>query len=217
MSAILQDVRSRGWEDAAHAAPAVGLLIHGFGSNERDLAGLVPALDLLLPWASLRAPIRTQNGGAAWFEISSPGNPAQGPVAAATDAIWEWVDANVSADVAVVPIGFSQGGLMATQLMRTRPGRVLAPVVLAGFVQGAAQPGDAALAETTPPVFWGRGSDDRVIGAEAIARTESFLHGHSSLVERLYPGVAHGIAAAEIDDVRAFLAEFVGRDSVGQR
>jgi pimeloyl-ACP methyl ester carboxylesterase len=42
---------------------------------------------------------------------------------------------------AVAAVGFSQGGLMATQLLRTRPERVAAIVVLSGFVQAAPPPG----------------------------------------------------------------------------
>ena len=53
-------------------------------------------------------------------------------------------------------VGFSQGGLMATQLLRTRPGRVAATVVLSGFVQAAPQPADEQLAAERPAVFWGR-------------------------------------------------------------
>ena len=41
-------------------------------------------------------------------------------------------------------VGFSQGGLMATQLLRTRPGRVAATVVLSGFVQADAAAGRRA-------------------------------------------------------------------------
>lgn len=217
MSAQLSDVRSPGW--AAHLAEtsAVVLLLHGYGSNESDLAGLVPALGLTLPWASLRAPLELGNGGAAWFTITTPGNPDEEPVALATDTIWAWVDANVASTTPVIPIGFSQGGLMASQLLRTRPERVLAPVVLGGFVLGADQPGDETLADTLPAAFWGRGTDDRVIGEPAIARTTAFLPTHSTLVERTYPGLAHGINAAEIDDVRSFLALNAGADSVNGR
>jgi phospholipase/carboxylesterase len=185
--------------------PAVALFLHGFGSNERDLAGLAPALQLTLPWASLRAPVEMGNGGAAWFEITTPGNPDAAPVEAATNAIWAWVDANLDAATPVIPIGFSQGGLMASQLLRTRPDRVLATVVLGGFVLGAEQSADDELAASLPPVFWGRGAEDRVIGVPAIARTSEFLPGHSTLTERVYPGLAHGISQDEIDDVRAFL------------
>lgn len=205
MTALLQDVRSPDWPSDTSAETAVALLLHGFGSNERDLTGLVPALALTVPWASLRAPLDVGNGGAAWFSITTPGNPDALPVVQATDAIWAWVDANIAPGTRVIPIGFSQGGLMASQLLRTRPDRVLAPVILGGFLLGAPQPGDAALAMNRPPVFWGRGAEDRVITEAAVSRTSAYLPGHSSLVERVYPGLAHGIDAAEIADVRAYL------------
>lgn len=217
MRALLRDVRSSGWPADTAGEPAVALLLHGFGSNERDLTGLVPALGLALPWASLRAPLELGNGGAAWFSITTPGNPDPQPVAEATDAIWAWVDAHVDSVTRVIPVGFSQGGLMASQLLRTRPERVLAPVVLGGFVQGTPQPGDATLAASRPPVFWGRGSEDRVIAESAISRTSAYLPQHSALVERVYPGLAHGIDAAEIDDVRAFLAVNAGVAAVAAR
>lgn len=202
----LLDLRSDdlGRPDAA-TPPAVALLLHGYGSNERDLAGLVPMLGQQLPWASLRAPLPA-GPGTAWFEITTPGSPSAAPVEAATAAIWAWVDEHLDATTRVVPIGFSQGGLMATQLLRTRPERVLAPVVLGGFVLGAPQPADAALAASRPAVFWGRGAEDRVIAAHATARTSEWLPAHSTLTERVYPGLAHGIDARELADVREFLS-----------
>jgi phospholipase/carboxylesterase len=206
----LRDVRSAGWSAELPGDSAVLLLLHGYGSNEHDLTGLVPALGLDLPWASLRAPLDLGTGGAAWFTITTPGNPDAQPVAAATDAIWAWVDAHLASTTRVIPIGFSQGGLMASQLLRTRPERVLAPVILGGFVLGAAQTGDTDLATARPPVFWGRGAEDRVIGEPAITRTTAFLPQHTSLVERVYPGLAHGIDAAELADVRDFLTVHTG-------
>lgn len=204
----LRDVRSAGWDPSG--APVVALLLHGYGSNERDLTGLVPALELTMPWVSLRAPIEMSHGGAAWFEITTPGNPDARPVETATDVIWSWIDEYLDAATRVVPIGFSQGGLMASQLLRTRPERVVAPIVLGGFVLDAPQPADETLAVTRPAVFWGRGADDRVIAETAIARTSEWLPGHSALVERVYPGLAHGIDQAEITDVRAFLEQNLG-------
>jgi phospholipase/carboxylesterase len=205
----LLDLRSDDLGAADGATPrAAVLLLHGFGSNERDLAGLVPALQLELPWASLRAPLPA-GPGAAWFQITTPGSPDVEPVEAATAAIWAWVDEHLDASTRVVPIGFSQGGLMATQLLRTRPERVLAPVVLGGFVLGATQPADDVLATTRPPVFWGRGAEDRVIAVHAVARTGDWLPRHSALVERVYAGLAHSISADEVADVRDFLAAHV--------
>jgi len=214
MNSFLNDVRSPDWQTewrtGVDAPATVALLLHGYGSNEHDLTSLAPALGLAVPWASLRAPLELGNGGAAWFTITTPGNPDVQPVTEATDAIWAWVDSNLGTNTRVVPIGFSQGGLMASQLLRTHPERVAATVVLGGFVLGAAQPGDATLAESRPAVFWGRGADDRVIAAAAIERTSDFLPQHSALVERIYPGLAHGINAAEVDDVIDFLAATLG-------
>lgn len=206
MNTTLRDVRSSDFATNS-AAGAVVLFLHGFGSNEQDLSSLAPALGLDLPWASLRAPLELGNGGAAWFEITTPGAPDAAPVEEATAAIWAWIDQNVDPAARVIPIGFSQGGLMASQLLRTRPERVLAPTILGGFVLGAPQPGDDSLRENLPHVFWGRGAEDRVIAPVAIARTTEFLPLNSSLTEKVYPGLAHGINAAELDDVRDFIAD----------
>jgi len=52
-----------------------------------------------------------------------------------------------------------------------------------------------------------------VIGVPAIDRTADFLPGHSTLVERIYPGLAHGISKSELDDVSAFIAAQLAGDS----
>lgn len=198
----LRDVRSPEW--AADGSPVV-LFLHGYGSHEHDLAGLAPALPIDGPWASLRAPLDMPGGGAAWVPITTPGRPDPDAVAEAADAIWAWVEANVDDGSTIVPIGFSQGGVMASQLLRTRPERVAATVILGGFVVSAPQPADDAIAASRPPVFWGRGTEDRVIAEHAVATTSEWLPGHTTLTERVYPGLAHGIHAEELADVRAFL------------
>ncbi|WP_193597380.1 alpha/beta hydrolase [Microbacterium sp. YJN-G] len=194
------------WDGPLESASVVAVFLHGFGSNERDLAGLAPALPQGTPWASLRAPIAIGPGGFAWFPIGEPGNPDPASVAAATDTIWAWADAVLPATARIAPIGFSQGGLMASQLLRTAPERVIAPVILGGFVQAGEQPGDAELARTRPAVFSGRGEADRVIAAAAVARTDAWLPGHTTATARSYPGLAHGIDGRELADVRDFLA-----------
>lgn len=213
MNTTLRDVRSPGWS-ATDAPETLVLFLHGYGSNEHDLLQLAPALGLELPWASLRAPLDLGNGGAAWFSITTPGNPDAAPVEEATEAIWAWIDNNVNPATRVVPVGFSQGGLMASQLLRTRPQRVVAPVVLGGFVLGAAQPGDSLLLEQRPALFWVRGAEDRVIAPIAITRSGEFLPVHTTLTEHVYPGLAHGINASELNDVRDFITLEVGAQEV---
>ena len=185
---------------------ATAVFLHGYGSNEQDLVALTSVLPDGMPWASLRAPIVVGPAGHAWFRIGEPGNPDPADVAAAADAIWSWVDATLPATARIVPIGFSQGGLMASQLLRTAPERVLAPVILGGFVQAGEQPGDERLRRTRPAAFDGRGLDDRVIAASAVTRTDAWLPVHTTPTVRRYADLGHGIDARVLADVHAFLA-----------
>lgn len=191
-------------EGASASTPAL-VLLHGYGADENDLAGLAPLVAPESPWYSVRAPHRLPQGGNAWFEITTPGRPDPAMVEAATVELWDWIDGALGEGTPIIAVGFSQGGLMATQLLRTRPERMAATVVLGGFVLGAAQPADEALAVARPRAFWGRGEDDHVIAADAVARTAEWMPRHTTLTARTYPGLAHGISAAEIDDVRVFL------------
>ena len=203
---LLRSVTSPGWPGSAARPPRFALLLHGYGSHEHDLPGLAAFLPAGLPWASLRAPLEMGYGAAAWFPLSVDGVMDQDAIRASADAIWEWVDATLPDDAVVVPMGFSQGGLMALQLLRSRPDRVLAPVVLAGFVHADEEPADAALRESRPAVFWGRGDADPVIWPEAVDRTAAWVDAHTTATRRLYPGLQHAVNEEEMADVRAFLA-----------
>jgi phospholipase/carboxylesterase len=201
---------SPSWPDAASDddTPLI-LLLHGYGSNEDDLPGLAPWLPEGIPWASVRGPIDLDWGGAAWFPLDLATVPEQEPIDAATEALWERVESLAPAASPLVPLGFSQGGCLALQLLRTRPERVAAAVVLSGFVTDKTQPGDDALAASRPPVFWGRGDEDPLIWPEAIEHLASWLPEHAAPTVRVYRGLGHGVSDHELEDVRAFLAEHV--------
>lgn len=207
----LRAVTSDDWPGPRDEPPPDPLLVllHGYGANEHDLVPLVPMLPGGLPWASLRAPLEMGHGGAAWFPLGldlSP-EPDPGVITAVTAAVWGWLDDHAPAGAPVVPVGFSQGGFMALQLLRTRPARIAATVVLAGFTSPAPQPADAALAEARPPVFWGRGTADGVVPEALVRQTSAWLANHADVRERVYPGLAHGISEEQMADARAYLAE----------
>lgn len=193
-------------EDWAAADPdgKVLLLLHGYGSHERDLAGLAPYLPAGLPWASVRAPLEMGYGGAAWFPLDGDWL-APGPIEAATDHLWDWIDSNASPYSPVAALGFSQGGLMASQLLRTRPDRVTDVVICSGFVLDIPQPGDEALTSSRPAVYWGRGDKDQVVPPHLAAASQQWLEAHSTLDSHVYPGLAHSISAEQLTDIGAYL------------
>ena len=204
---VVQRARRGGSSSSSGEPQPAMLLLHGFGSNEDDLIDLVPMLDAGLPWASPRAPIELGGGAATWFPVRRPGGPEPGAVEEATDALWSWVATELGDEAVIVPIGFSQGGSMALQLLRTRPTQVLAPAVLSGFLHGGAVPLDALLEAMRPAAFWGRGSADPIVDLERVERTASWLARHTTPELHVYPGVGHAIVREELADLRRFLAQ----------
>ncbi|MCW2841161.1 MAG: putative esterase [Aeromicrobium sp.] len=188
----------------ADADPLV-LLLHGYGSNEQDLPGLMTYLPDGLTHASVRAPLTLGPGSYAWVPIAVPGRPDPEIVEQSTTALLAWFDAHVGADRPVVLLGFSQGGLMVSQLLRMRPDRFVAGIVLSGFVLDDTFPGDAVLAQRRVPVFFAHGDADPVIAPDATARASAWLAEHTDVTDRTYAGLAHAVSAEELDDLSAFL------------
>ena len=190
--------------DRIEPGQPVVVLLHGYGANEQDLPDLMSFLPEL-PWASLRAPISLGYGAFAWHAIATPLNPSLEDVEPATAAIWDWVDEYLPADSPLVVLGFSQGGLMTTQLLRTRPERLAATVILSGFVFAGEQPGDATLKSIKPKVFYGRGGGDQIITREAVSALNTWLQVHTKAQTKTYEGLGHSIDNRVMADVAAYL------------
>lgn len=196
--------------------PASGLvdrplvvLMHGRGSHEHDLATLMPLLPQRFVYACLRAPMPFEGGGYTWFASGAPGAPDAAVADASTRGVLAWLD-RVRPSGSVAAAGFSQGGAMATHLMRHAPERFAGYVNLAGFVIPGTAPADDRLKELRPPVFWGRDAEDPVIPQSAVDRTESWLPSRSHLTVKTYPGIGHSISREELDDVSEFLTATLG-------
>lgn len=189
-------------------APLV-LLLHGYGSHEQDLPSLMPHLPDGLASAAVRAPLTLGPGAYAWVPIGVPGRPDETVAEASTQALLSWLDEFVPAERQIVLLGFSQGGLMVSQLLRHRPDRFVAGLVLSGFVLDAVLPGDHALQAKKVPVFFGHGDADLVIAHDATARASTWLASHTALTEKSYPGLVHAISADELADINEFLTAHV--------
>jgi phospholipase/carboxylesterase len=198
------------------ASQPLAIVMHGRGSHENDLPSLFPLLPTGIVYASLRAPLSGQPyglGGWTWFTPGAPASPPADSVDASVAAVLGWLSrvvAQYGEPAAVLPFGFSQGGVMSIELLRAAPSRFVAAANLSGFVTGDPKPGDAELARTRPPLFWGRDVEDPVIAESGIERTAAFLPSHFSVTSREYPGIAHSISREEAGDLAAFLSEVLG-------
>lgn len=187
------------------------LLLHGWGSNERDMVSLAPHLPGEFSYASLRGPLPAPPGF-GWFRLQFVGTDIRvHDVQIGAEAIAEWCSLNDVNPVGAV--GFSQGGATALQLMRAgQPNSLAWAAVLGGFVIGpvsgaAADPRDATLAETRPHVFWGRGLEDTVISQSRVDELDSWLDTHADATKRSYPGLTHAVSADEIADLSEWMRQ----------
>ena len=116
----------------------VFLLLHGWGSNEHDLPSLLAYCAPNVEYASLRAPI-SYGMGYTWFgtwdyDGVPTGKSLDDQALLAGEAIDRWVSDSIAADRPVVVRGFSQGGLLAGQMLRINPKRYAEAVSFAGFL-----------------------------------------------------------------------------------
>lgn len=183
------------------------LLLHGYGSDERDLFGLVPYLPPAFAVASVRAPLAPPfpAPGYSWYPIEGLDDRDPAHVTAAATRLIEWTDAAASAHPSIGLLGFSQGAAVALQALRLDPARFAFAVNLSGYVTPGELPRDPELAERRPPVFWGRGTNDDVIPGFLVDHTTQWLPGHADLSGRVYPGLTHSVSEQELADVRVFL------------
>lgn len=193
-------------EPAERADRPLLVLLHGYGSDERDLFGLVPYLPERFVVAAVRAPLPPPfpTPGFSWYPIEGLAGRDPSQVTIAAEEFLTWLD-GVRGEQPVGLLGFSQGGAVALQSLRLRPQDIAFAVNLSGYATPGALASDAALAEVRPPVFWGRGSHDETIPAALIEHTVQWLPEHVELSGRVYPGLTHSVSEDELRDVRVFL------------
>ena len=196
----------------------VFLALHGWGSNESDLAELMQYVAPYNDFASLRAPLTLQAtpdqfgspGAYSWFHDSVPtGEDLDRDAYAASVAIDDWVANNIAPERPVVPIGFSQGGLLAVHLLRVHPERYRAAISLSGFLAPgiipATAPADERLIDLHIPVFYGYGNNDMVIPKHETFAMIAWLEEHTWLTEKGYHGMGHSVGMEEFADIRQWL------------
>ena len=200
------------------AAPLV-VLLHGRGSNERDIVGLAQHLPDGPAYAAVRAPI-AEGAGYAWFANRGIGRPVAESLRETMDWFRGWLETVAPEGRPVVLIGFSGGAAFAGGLLLDAPQQYAGAAVLYGTL-----PFDAGV-PTTPgrlagvPVVVAQGQQDTVIPRELLDRTWAYLLGESGAptVAVRHPG-GHGITPDALATVGGWLSDrlaFIARRGAPQ-
>ncbi|MFT4246299.1 MAG: alpha/beta hydrolase-fold protein [Micrococcaceae bacterium] len=201
-------------DDTENSKKPLVVLMHGYGSDARDLAGLFPALPDELDYFSIQAPIAMPFGGYTWFNVSPNAKGTlefRGEADEVTQVVGElaeFIEFLRKNHSSVSLLGFSMGMIMATSLMRTFPERYASVVGLSGFVIDRDFPKDKELKNKKFPFFWGRDVEDEVIEKEYIDFTVPWLNEHTNLMKVMYQNIGHSISPAEVKHVGEFLQHY---------
>ncbi|GGA73041.1 phospholipase/carboxylesterase [Pseudoclavibacter endophyticus] len=197
--------------------------------GDRDADGRDGAGRARPVFASLRAPGLSDTAfvGYAWFDLrvgrdgallGAGDTDADREATADLDAgatraaehVIRWLDgvlASGPTPSSIGLVGFSQGGIVALQMLRMHPRRFAATVALGSMVAPGLHPGDEALAATRPPLFVGWGGHDEVIPQAATRFSLDWATETTTLTEYGEPGAGHEVTPAQLDAVTRFLAE----------
>ena len=192
------------------------VLVHGYGADEHDLAGLIPHIDPTGRFFSIcpRGPLSVMGIGAGWYERGDDGEIDPAVFIASVDALDATID-RACADggfdrSAAVIIGFSQGGAMtlASALRIPAATRPAAMACLSGMLtelDGLEYAFDESHHDELPEILVHHGTHDPVVVVERGHATRDTLTSHGiEHTYREYP-MQHEINMASVDDLREWL------------
>lgn len=164
--------------------PPVIILLHGFGSNEKDLfsfANQLPDTFLIL---SIRAPFSMGNGSYAWFQADFSGKKPitfnKEQETKSRSALIKFITqlkTNYSFDEKNLYLcGFSQGAIMAYSIGLTRPDIVKGIAVMSGMILEEIKPSVASSEKLKGlTVFISHGTNDNILGINYAREALSYL------------------------------------------
>jgi phospholipase/carboxylesterase len=200
----------------AHVPPGDGphptiLALHGWGASAHDLLGLAPVIQggtsmMLCPQGPLAFEIGEGFLGFGWFELSAVRPPTAADIERAGDAVRAFLDTALQRYPIdrrkLIVMGFSQGGVLAYDLVLRQPERFAGLVALSSWLPKElaesipAQPGLENL-----PAFVAHGTRDTMIPiARAQESRETLIKRGLGLTYREYE-MEHGIAPEALRDL----------------
>ena len=211
-----------GWRRAPVNAPAKGLvvLMHGVGSNARDLMPLADLWSESLPEVAFTSLDGTDEfdggfGGRQWFSLSEVNEAnREARVVAAYPTLRGMLEAELAhwqlSFGRLALVGFSQGSIMAMHHVATSAEGA------AGVVAYSGRLASTVVAHNATPLTLIHGEDDDVIPVQALEyAADAFSNAGFTVDAYVLPGVGHTINADGVALGREALARDLGALSRG--
>ncbi|WP_053960487.1 alpha/beta hydrolase [Sulfobacillus thermosulfidooxidans] len=183
------------------------VLLHGFGSDERDLMAIRPYIDPKWAVVTIRAPFR-EGSGFRWYALKSLQSPDFDEMAQALALLKKWFGGLALRFPHVPPHqvivgGFSQGAVMALHLGLYEPLREIGGVsVLSGYLPNPPSP-NAAWRRL--PIFWGHGLDDQILPYALAQTAHDILSRHNIAITFRSYTMGHEVIEEELHDLMDWL------------
>jgi phospholipase/carboxylesterase len=189
------------------------ILLHGFGANMQDLAGLTPAINQTgYVYALPNAPIKFNMGlGRTGFGWTPPrGEATPEDVQNAEELLAHFFDV-VLEQFHVQPgrallMGFSQGAGMTYRCGLGRPETFAGLAALSGSLPSPEELKPRLPQDKTQPIFIAHGTDDSVVSLDNARTMRQFLEGEGYQPEYHEYPMGHEIPAVVVRDLVPWMA-----------
>jgi len=187
------------------------VLVHGRGTTEDDLLGLVPYLDPRFLVVSVRAPLRFASGGYTWYNLATVGEPEPEEFLESHARFGRFLEEMRTAYPVdpqhIFLLGFSMGSVMSLALALSRPSEIRGVVAHSGYL-----PEHSALHFQWESLggcnfYVAHGTLDPVIPIRFGRRAKTILMERGAdLTYREYP-IGHTVSEESIGDIARWLTE----------
>lgn len=198
--------------DNVNSSTPIIILLHGYGSNEKDLFELRAQLPAQAIIIAARAPQTISPGSFAWYNLDfSKGTPVGkasemlGSIEKVQQFIGE-IKSKYSNTNKVYLLGFSQGSIMSMGIALIHPEKVSGIVALSGRLPEDILKKNEPQGKIKPEVFMGHGSTDKIIDVTLARAAKAHLLQCGLKPEYHEYEMGHQISGPEMHDIQQWFA-----------
>lgn len=198
----------------AEKSPAI-IMLHGFGSDENDLFAFANELPAKYAVFSLKAPIKMQPFGNAWYNIyfdNSQGKFSDDQQAIesrelVSQCIDEIIEKYPVDESNITLLGFSQGTILSFAVALSYPKKVKNVIGLSGYINpDILKNGYATNDFSGLNIYTSHGTQDQVIPIQWARKTKPFLENLGIDCTYSEFPIGHGVSPQNLQDLKNWLS-----------